>query len=380
MIGDTTAVYTLQPGFVGEGKRMAIISYAQNREDVLLHRVLSDSSRGLYIDVGACHPVTHSVTKHFYERGWDGINIEPIPAMCEALAQDRPRDLNLCVGLSDREGILNFHECINLAELSTFSDEQAEGLRRSGLAIVDHEIPVTTLASVCERHVHRTIEFLKVDVESFEREVLAGADWSRYRPRIVLVEATRPSTNIPCHEEWEPILLAADYLFAFFDGLNRYYVRAEDRELIPRLAVPANVFDDFEMHEYRSQIDGCREQIDGFRGQIDGLRSELERTRQSLVEVEAARFRAQAGLEETRAALAAQRKEWEESQAELHAAWSRLDHTAAELAPFRELGPIAIEVARGLRRLSTRAPRLAAMSKWMIRHVQPRLRVSLPEG
>ncbi len=352
---------------------MAIISYAQNREDVLLHRVFSDSSRGLYIDVGACDPVTHSVTKHFYERGWDGINIEPIPAMYEALAQDRPRDVNLCVGLSDREGTLNFHECIDLAELSTFSDEQAEGLRKSGFAIVDHEIPVTTLARVCERHVDRTIDFLKVDVESIEREVLAGADWSRYRPRVVLVEATRPSTNIPCHEEWEPILLAADYLFAFFDGLNRYYVRAEDRELIPRLAVPANVFDDFEIHEYRSQIDG-------YRGQIDGLRADLERARRSLVDIEAARCRAQAGLDENRDALAALRREWEESQAALHAARSRLDDATAELAPFRDLGPIAIEVARGLRRLSTRAPRLAAMGKWMIRHAQPALRVSLPDA
>ncbi len=362
---------------------MAILSYAQNREDVLLYRVFSNTSRGLYVDVGACHPVTHSVTKLFYELGWDGINIEPIPAMCEALAQDRPRDVNLCAGVSDREGMLTFHECVGLAELSTFSAEQAEGLRRNGFEMIDREIPVTTLASVCERLVNRTIDFLKVDVESFEREVLAGADWSRHRPRVVLVEATRPETCIPSHEEWEPILLEADYLFAFFDGLNRYYVRAEDRHLIPTLAVPANVFDNFAIHEdreqleaQREQLEAQREQLEAQREQIEDLLSELTRTRASLEGVEAARGSAEAGLEEARAALKAVRREWEESQAALHITRSRLDAVTAELIPFREIGPIAIDAARSLRRLSLRAPRIASIAKRLIRHA----RIPLPDA
>ena len=98
---------------------------------------------------------------------------------------------------------------------------------------------------VCEQYAGRTIDFLKIDVEGFEQEVLEGADWSRYRPRVVLVEATRPTTNIASYEHWEAILLAADYLFAFFDGLNRYYVPAEDRQLLPLLGVPVNVFDEY---------------------------------------------------------------------------------------------------------------------------------------
>ena len=151
--------------------------------------------------------------------------------MFEVLARDRVRDVNLPVGLSNREGTLLFYEVPGVAGFSTFSTERAEDLRRKGYSLIEHSIPVTTLARVCEQHAAPTIDFLKIDVEGHEREVLEGADWGRFRPRVVLVEATRPDTSIPSHDDWEALLLAADYLFAFFDGLNRYYLRVEDREL-----------------------------------------------------------------------------------------------------------------------------------------------------
>lgn len=251
---------------------MRKISYAQNQEDVLLGRLFPGRSDGFYIDVGAFHPVFHSVTKFFYDRGWHGINIEPIPTVFEVLARDRVRDVNLPVGLSDREGTLRFHEVPKVAGFSTFSTERAEDLRRKGYALVEHSIPVTTLARVCEEHAAATIEFLKIDVEGHEREVLAGADWGRFRPRVVLIEATRPDTSVPNHEDWEALLLAADYLFASFDGLNRYYVRAEDRGLLPLLSVPANVLDGFIPFEYHDRIQHLQRQVRELQRLVEQLR------------------------------------------------------------------------------------------------------------
>ena len=164
---------------------------------MILNRLFPETSSGFYIDVGACHPVLHSVTKLFYERGWHGINIEPIPGLSAMLAHDRQRDINLCVGLSNREETAAFYECPRSVEQSTFSQEQAEELRRQGLELIEHAIAVTTLARVCERYAPRTIDFLKVDVESYEREVLEGADWSHFRPRVVVVEATSPRHDYP---------------------------------------------------------------------------------------------------------------------------------------------------------------------------------------
>src|SRR5207249_363695 len=91
----------------------------------------------------------------------------------------------------------------------------------------------------------RTIDFLKIDVEGHERQVITGNDWRRFRPRIVVVEATHPMSRKPAWESWEKLLVDNDYKMGFFDGLNRYYVRSESTELLQSFDSPANVLDGF---------------------------------------------------------------------------------------------------------------------------------------
>src|SRR5262249_44171771 len=76
-----------------------------------------------------------------------------------------------------------------------------------------------------------------------------GNDWSRWRPRVVVIEATLPCQAIPCHDRFEDVILGAGYHFAQFDGLNRYYVREEDKALLDRFATPVCVFDECISHE-----------------------------------------------------------------------------------------------------------------------------------
>jgi hypothetical protein len=87
-----------------------MVSYAQDAEDVMLQRAFPPGYRGIYIDAGASDPFQFSVTKHFYDCGWRGINIEPVPSVWERLQNQRPRDVNLNLALSDREGTLTFYE------------------------------------------------------------------------------------------------------------------------------------------------------------------------------------------------------------------------------------------------------------------------------
>lgn len=233
---------------------MTMISYSQNQEDVVLRRAFPDGRPGFYVDVGAHDPVESSVTKHFYDQGWRGVNVEPLSGLHARLVAARPRDVNLNIGLSDHAGELAFFECTDTPSLSTFSADEAAARRAAGHTIHEHAVPVTTLAEICERHVAGAIDFLSVDVEGHERQVLAGGDWDRWRPRVVLVEATRPNTNVPTHDDWEPILLQAGYVFALFDGLNRFYVAKEARVLLPRLAAPANILDDFVPYRFAQEI------------------------------------------------------------------------------------------------------------------------------
>lgn len=218
-----------------------MISYAQNGEDVLLARALKGQTEGFYIDVGANDPVADSVTKFFYDRGFRGINIEP-GRVFDKLALERPRDINLQIALSNREGECTFYEFPDSDALSTLS---AYVPARTSLPYIERTTVVATLAGICEKHVQGTIDFLKIDVEGHEPEVIAGGDWRRWRPRIVVVESPTLDDGYGPHLEWEPWLLEADYLFAANDGLNRYYVRREDEQLLGCFRQPLNVLDNY---------------------------------------------------------------------------------------------------------------------------------------
>jgi len=248
-------------------------SYSQNREDVLLNRVFP-SERGFYIDVGAADPVELSVTKAFYDRGWSGVNVEPQPTYFAAIEADRPRDANLNLIVSDTSGEKTFYEIVDRSGWATSDPATADQHRRAGLQVREYKVTAITLAELCSQHVRGTIDFLKVDVEGAERAVLAGGDFKTYRPRVVVVEATEVMSSVLNHETWEPILLNANYQFAFFDGLNRFYVRDEDAELIPKLAVPANALDEYVPYEvYSSEL---RLKVEAQRG-IDQLHEEIRR-------------------------------------------------------------------------------------------------------
>ena len=224
---------------------MTMISYAANFQDVVLQRLFPVDYQGFYIDIGANDPVGGSVTKHFSDRGWRGINAEP-GKVFERLQELRGNDINLNCGVSDQPGTLTFYDVVPYSGWSTFDREQAERYReKNQCTLVTTEIEVTTLTRICEQHDVGNIDFMSIDVEGHELAVLQGHDWQRYRPRVVVVEAIEPNSTVPTHQQWEYVLLDAEYTFALFDGINRFYVRNENSEDLQLLEAPANVLDDF---------------------------------------------------------------------------------------------------------------------------------------
>lgn len=222
-----------------------IVSYAQNYEDVMLWRALRHVEAGTYIDVGAASPVVDSVTLLFYEHGWSGLNIEPNPQLFTELQRERDRDINVNSAVGAAAGTARFN-VLEDTGLSTFDDELADAYANHGRPREVIETPVATLDLLWQQHLgDRQVHFLKVDVEGFEAQVLSGVTWTRHRPWIVVVEATRPNTQIFTHHEWEPLLTAAGYRYVYGDGLNRYYLAAEHDDLSESFQFPPNVFDNY---------------------------------------------------------------------------------------------------------------------------------------
>jgi len=227
---------------------MTFISYSQNAEDVLLWRALGHVKNGFYIDVGANDPEEHSVTKAFYDAGWRGISIEPLPSFHQAFLEQRPRDVNLAIAAGSSNGELTLYDTPQVRGWASPDKTVAEMHRAEGHEVAEITVPVRTLASVCEEHVKGEIHFLKIDVEGFEGEVLRGMDFARWRPWILVIEATLPGSRETNHASWEGMVTGQRYRYAWFDGLNRYYVAEEHAELLDAFALPPNVFDDYISH------------------------------------------------------------------------------------------------------------------------------------
>lgn len=224
-----------------------VISYAQNGEDVVLWRALGHVSSGRYVDVGACDPVSLSVTKAFYDRGWRGIDIDPVPEYAARLRAARPDNEVVEAAVTDQPSdTITFHQVVDTG-LSTLLQDTAEAHERAGFERRELTVSALTLDTVCERSTLVTdiIHFLKIDVEGAEANVLRSFDLARWRPWVVLVEATRPLSTEPSFEDWDPILTAAGYSFCLFDGLSRFYVSPDHPELAAKLGYPACVLDDF---------------------------------------------------------------------------------------------------------------------------------------
>lgn len=169
-------------------------SYSQEGEDMVLRSFYEGMKnyKGFYVDVGAHHPYRFSNTLFFYKRGWKGINIEPTPGAIKAFNFFRNRDTNLNIGISSKKDILTFY-CFNEPALNGFSKELSEERNATSEAYkIIEEVPIETypLSDVFDRHLPegQKIDFLSIDVEGFDLQVLKSNNWNKYRPDYILVE------------------------------------------------------------------------------------------------------------------------------------------------------------------------------------------------
>lgn len=219
------------------------LSYTQNMEDTHLWLAFGGRHNGTYVDIGAGHPIADNVSFFFYERGWQGVAAEPQQKLIDLYARLRPRDAAVAALIGTQGGEADFHVFEAFHGLSTTDMKHAEAATALGAGYRTVKVPMITLAELCRKHKLGEIDFLKVDVEGAEADVLKSGDWTVFRPKVVVVEAIAPGSGQPSWESWEPFLLAQGYRFMLFDTLNRFYVAEEAKDItarFPRERAPWN--------------------------------------------------------------------------------------------------------------------------------------------
>jgi FkbM family methyltransferase len=174
-------------------------TWSQEGEDRILQRIFENRQVGFYVDIGAHHPQRFSNTYLFYKHGWSGINIDAMPGSMQSFNQVRPRDINLELGIADQKAELDYY-VFNEPALNGFLSglSQERHTAESAYLIEDIvKVNVMPLREVLDQYLPagQGIDFMSVDVEGLDFEVLKSNDWDSYRPSFVLAEVLGSSLH-----------------------------------------------------------------------------------------------------------------------------------------------------------------------------------------
>jgi len=206
-------------------------SYSQEGEDMILRQIFEKRPIGFYVDVGAHHPKRFSNTYFFYKRGWSGINIDATPLRMKLFQQHRKRDINLEIPIASKDQVLNFFS-FNEPALNSFCAELSWERDGQNGYFIEEEILLQTqkLSTVLNNHLLNgtKIDFLNIDVEGFDLDILHSNNWTKYKPSIILIEILGGNLAKIEHNEIAAFLKAKGYSFfaktvnTFIFALNKF--------------------------------------------------------------------------------------------------------------------------------------------------------------
>jgi len=192
------------------------ISYSQEGEDLILKRLFANKEKGFYVDIGAHHPYRFSNTYLFYLNGWSGINIDAMPGSMAKFKRSRPKDINIEVPILLNEGQMTYYQ-FNEPALNGFSDTLSNDRNQNTKykLIKKTELYGYPLSYILEKYFPSQIsqiDFMSIDVEGLDLEVLKSNNWDKYRPNVLLVELLNSSLDSINSDEIYQFLLEKNYV------------------------------------------------------------------------------------------------------------------------------------------------------------------------
>jgi len=204
----------------------SIKSYSQEGEDMILRRIFGGQKTGFYVDIGAHHPKRFSNTYFFYKNGWSGINIDATPEIMEEFKKVRSRDINLNIGISKSSGDMDFY-IFNEPALNTFNEELSKERVKNTTYKLEKKIKVKTdtLENIFNKYLKSNIiDFMSIDAEGLDLQVLQSNNWEKFRPKYMLVESLKSDVSQILDCPINKYLTEKGYKF-FAKTFNTYFYR-----------------------------------------------------------------------------------------------------------------------------------------------------------
>ena len=201
--------------------------YSQFGEDVILRVLIGDQpKKGFYVDVGSYHPRHLSNTFYFYKKGWSGINIDPNPNAINLFNFLRKRDKNVNFAISANGGEASFHSWDSVYD--TISETEADEMRRRiGPEKEVYKIKTERLENILDKYLPagQNIDFLNVDAEGCDLDVLKSNNWQKYRPRFIVVEEHNTNVDEIVNSEKVKLLDSVGYKLVSWTLLSLFFAR-----------------------------------------------------------------------------------------------------------------------------------------------------------
>lgn len=212
------------------------VSYAQSGEDLIVDFLLTwvlGVKDPCYLDIGAHHPHALNNTYLFYKRGSRGVNIEPDPLLFNHIKKMRPGDININtgVGFNEEPELADFY-VMSSKELNTFSKPEAERISRMGTVSIKEikTIELININTVLKKYFSaRELDFLSVDVEGLDFEILNSVQFDQYHPKVICVETSvyKAGTGKVKRKETIDLLLDKGYHIYADTCINTIFVRKD---------------------------------------------------------------------------------------------------------------------------------------------------------
>jgi len=197
--------------------------YSETGEDITISEVFNNQI-GTYLDIGSGHPVIGSNTYYYYKRGWTGICVDPQPNLKIAYKLIRHKDKFIPQVVSNKEKVTYFKFANSL--LSTTDAKVANYHLTRGLKYTKYELECVNIKNLIPPTIAPTENFfISIDVEGAELEILKCINFSKQRPRAIIIESwVKPWSS---KSELNKLLKRAKYELIAYTGLSALYIPTE---------------------------------------------------------------------------------------------------------------------------------------------------------